>query len=257
VRGERQPEWLWCHSFQHEGSGRDWKGASQQRNPEGSDISRRSDPWLPTAGERFSKEFPLGLNLFSPAAFHSLKMLMVEAQEQSPVAAARAGRTAAWDALFARYQMPVYVYVMELVRDEQTSLDLVQETFISAARHIGRLLDDEKFGSWLFSIAHQKVIQHWRRRAPDERLDEETFAEHPDEDADPREWLFRQEREKEFTRILDRLSEEHRAVLLLHFLEDFSIEEIATVTGAQTGTVKSRLHYAKRALRKLLEEDAP
>ena len=58
-------------------------------------------------------------------------------------------------------------------------------------------------------------------------------------------------------RQLSRLSEEHRGVLLLHFIEDFSLDEIAVITQAQPGTVKSRMHYAKRALRKLIEEDAP
>jgi RNA polymerase sigma-70 factor (ECF subfamily) len=55
-------------------------------------------------------------------------------------------------------------------------------------------------------------------------------------------------------RLLKELSEAHRSVLLLHFLEEFSLEEIATVTGTSVGTVKSRLHYAKKSLRSLLEE---
>ncbi len=54
--------------------------------------------------------------------------------------------------------------------------------------------------------------------------------------------------------LLNQLPLPQRAVLLLHFVEDFSIEEIAGITGVQLGTVKSRMHYAKRALRKLLEE---
>src|SRR6476659_531403 len=92
-------------------------------------------------------------------------MLVVAEREQLPVAEARAGDTAAWDILFRRYQLPLYVYVFELVHDEQTSLDIVQETFINAARHIGSLREDEKFGSWLFGIAHQKCIQLWREKS--------------------------------------------------------------------------------------------
>ena len=55
-------------------------------------------------------------------------------------------------------------------------------------------------------------------------------------------------------KLLDQLPLPQRSVLLLHFIEDLSLEEIAGITGAQIGTVKSRLHYAKRALRKLWEE---
>ena len=148
----------------------------------------------------------------------------------------------------------LYVYVFELVHDEQTSLDLVQETFIAAVRHIGSLRDDEKFGSWLFGIAHQKCIQRWRKQKREEILLDE-IAEAPDEFEDgPDDLLIRQEQEAEFMNLLNQLPLPQRSVLLLHFVEDFSLEEIARITETQLGTVKSRLHYAKKALRKLLEE---
>jgi len=180
-------------------------------------------------------------------------MLAVAEREQLPVQQARDGKPAAWDALFRRYQLPLYVYVFELVRNEQTSLDIVQETFIAAARHIGGLRDDEKFGSWLFVIAHQKVVQFWRKRGGKEILFNE-IPESPDEfENSPDNLLIRREQEAEFMNLLDQLPLPQRSVLLLHFVEDFSLEEIARITEAQLGTVKSRLHYAKKALRKLLE----
>ena len=129
----------------------------------------------------------------------------------------------------------LYVYVFELVRDEQTSLDLVQETFIAAVRHIGGLRDDGKFGSWLFGIAHQKCIQRWRKQNREEILLEE-IAESPDEFEDgPDDLLIRREQEAEFMKLLNQLPLPQRSVLLLHFVEDFSLEEIARITGAQTG----------------------
>ena len=90
-------------------------------------------------------------------------MLVVAEREQLPVSQARAGEPAAWDALFHRYQLPLYVYVFELVHDEQASLDLVQETFIAAVRHISSLRDDAKFGSWLFGIARNLIAQDLSR----------------------------------------------------------------------------------------------
>ncbi len=181
-------------------------------------------------------------------------MLVVAEREQLPVPQARAGEPAAWDTLFKRYQLPLYVYVFELVHDEQTSLDVVQETFINAVRHIGSLRDDGKFGSWLFGIAHQKCIQRWRKQNR-ERDALEEIAESPLEvEDDPRELLIRREQESEFMSLLNQLPLPQRSVVLLHFVEDFSLEEIADITGAQPGTVKSRLHYAKKALRKLIGE---
>ncbi len=178
-------------------------------------------------------------------------MPVVTEHEQLPVREARAGDAAAWNVLFKRYQLPLYTYVFELIHHEQASLDVVQESFISAARHIGALRQDDKFGSWLFGIAHQKCAQHWRRQRPD-NIPIEEHDDFPDEAADPADMLIGKEQEAEFMRILDQLSPPHRAVLLLHFVEDFSIEEIGAITGAPPGTVKSRLHYAKNALRQLL-----
>jgi RNA polymerase sigma-70 factor (ECF subfamily) len=180
-------------------------------------------------------------------------MLVVAEREQLPVAEARAGDTAAWDILFRRYQLPLYVYVFELVHDEQASLDIVQESFINAARYIGSLREDEKFGSWLFGIAHQKCFQRWRKQSRDEALRDELAAVPVEFEDDPAELLIREEQEAEFMKLLNQLPLPQRSVLLLHFVEEFSLEEIAGITGAQLGTVKSRLHYAKKALRRLLE----
>ena len=178
-------------------------------------------------------------------------MLGVAEIEQLPVSLARAGDSAAWDTLFRRYQLPLYVYIFELVRDEQASLDIVQETFINAARYISNLRDDDKFGSWMFGIAHQKCIQRWRKRAREEMFREE-FSQTPDElESGPDELLIRQEQEAEFMNLLNQLPAPQRSVLLLYFMEDFSLEEIAGISGVSIGTVKSRLHYAKKSLRQL------
>jgi RNA polymerase sigma-70 factor (ECF subfamily) len=183
-------------------------------------------------------------------------MLAVPGDDQLPVAAARAGESAAWDALFRRYQLPLYAYVFELLRQEQTALDVVQETFINAARHIASLREDAKFGSWLFGIAHQKCAQHWRKPQRNEPLDD-SFLEHVDDEPWPGELLIRAEQQEEFMSVLNQLPEIHRSVLLLHFLEDFPLDEIARITAVSVGTVKSRLHYAKKSLRELITERIP
>src|SRR5258705_6604363 len=107
-------------------------------------------------------------------------MLVVAEHEQLPVQDARTGKPEAWNALFKRYQMPLYVYVFELVHNEQSSLDIVQETFINAARHIGHLREDTKFGSWLFGIAHQKCIQLWRDKRREEDWRDQCQETKPD-----------------------------------------------------------------------------
>lgn len=174
--------------------------------------------------------------------------------------AARRQDAHAWDVLLKQSQQPLYTYVAELIRDRDAAFDVVQETFVAAVRNIGSLRDDARFVSWLFSIAHQRSLQHMRRgrragdffadtdRAPDE------FADPDLEDAPSR--LVRSEDTAEFLALVEKLPPAQRSALLLHVLEDFSLEEIAAITDVPLGTVKSRLHHAKRALRKLVEEQA-
>jgi RNA polymerase sigma-70 factor, ECF subfamily len=181
-------------------------------------------------------------------------MLVVAEPEQLPVQQARAADASAWDTLFRRYQLPLYVYLFELVRNEQVALDIVQETFIKAVRHIGTLRDDAKFGGWLFGIAHQKCIERWRRENRQKKAFEEFAALPIESDDPPDELLIRREQEAAFMKALNELPMDQRSVLLLHFIEEFSLDEIASIIETPVGTVKSRLHYAKRALRKLMEK---
>ena len=183
-------------------------------------------------------------------------MLAADVDLNSLVQGARAWEPDARDQLFRRYQRPLYTFVYELVRQEQPSLDLVQDTFISAVRHLDSLRDTDRFGSWLFGIAHQKCLQRWRQAGRAGRVvdDEQPIPEDAaSADDDPAAWLIRREQEEVFMTALNQLPPPQRAVFLLHFMEDFPLEEISAITGVPLGTVKSRLHYAKKQLRQHLE----
>jgi len=182
-------------------------------------------------------------------------MLVVAGNEQLPVQSARAGDADAWNVLFKRYQLPLYTYVFELLHDEQTALDIVQESFINATRYIGGLREDKKFGSWLFSIAHRKCIQLWRKRKPDQVSMDAEETDYATGESDPLEWLLRKEEEEAFVKALDQLAVPHRAVLALHCVEEFSLDAIAEITETPLGTVKSRLHYARKALKEIMERN--
>jgi RNA polymerase sigma-70 factor (ECF subfamily) len=180
--------------------------------------------------------------------------------ETELVNAARQHAPAAWDTLLQRHQLPLYTYAAEMLRDDAAALDVVQETFAAAVRHIATLRDDTRFASWLFGIAHQKCVQHWRRVRRNEEIfapaaaDDDSAGDWPDADGvDPCTLLVRAERAVEFFALVEKLPAPQRSALLLHVLEDFSLEEIAAIAGVPVGTVKSRLHHAKRTLRQLVE----
>jgi RNA polymerase sigma-70 factor, ECF subfamily len=178
--------------------------------------------------------------------------------DKSLVQAARRGDADAWDELFRVHQLPLYVFVLKMVRNETTALDIVQETFIAATRYLGSLKEDGRFLSWMFSIARQKSAAHWRRSTRDPMANpatEEIEKFEAVDEIDPTDFLVAAEQEQFLQTLLDRLPGSHREVLILFFLEEFSLEEISEITECPVGTVKSRLHYAKKSLRKLIENE--
>ncbi len=188
--------------------------------------------------------------------------------DPSLLPAARSHDLTAWDQLLKAHQLPLYTYITELIRDDTTALDLVQETFSSAVRHLATLRDDSRFTSWLFGIAHQKCAQHFRRARRTAERFSDPLADSPSLDAetdplaqiadtsvaDPFVELLRREDAATLFTLVEKLPLPQRSVLLLHILEDFPLEEIARITAAPLGTVKSRLHHARRALRTIVEQ---
>jgi RNA polymerase sigma-70 factor (ECF subfamily) len=177
-------------------------------------------------------------------------------RSELPVQAARIGSAAAWAALFRRFRLPLFVYVYQLLQNREDAFDVVQETFCNATRYLGGLRDDDKFAPWLFHIAHQKCLRHWERQgkrmALAEPFDDAQAAELHDQTDNPRDWLIHKEREGEIMALIDQLPLPQRSALMLHCVEEFSLEEIAEIMAVPVGTVKSRLHHAKRALREKL-----
>ena len=127
--------------------------------------------------------------------------------------------------------------------------DLVQEIWLAIYKGLPGLRDVSRFRPWAFRIARDCIYREYRRRKmPVQPLAEAKAEELPDSD-DSSPALDTEE----LRHGLDALSPEHREVLVLCFFEEMSYEEIARVTNTTLGTVRSRIHYAKRALKTALE----
>lgn len=159
------------------------------------------------------------------------------------------GDEAAFEELVARYAPRIRYYLRKMLRDASHAEDAVQETWIEVLRNIGRLQDAAAFPSWLYRVARDRAFRHLRKsgRVP-LPLEDADLAN--DAEADP---IVSAEEAAAVHVALDALAPEHREVLVLRFLEDMTYEAIADVTGNPLGTVRSRLFYAKRALREVLE----
>jgi RNA polymerase sigma-70 factor (ECF subfamily) len=161
------------------------------------------------------------------------------------------GRPEAFGELIRELERPLLYYVAKLVRDDDRALDVLQEVWLCAVRTIRTLKEPGRLRPWLYGIARGLAVDRIRSDASHARV-ERARAVPPDAaDASP-DGSFAAEDAAAVHRALDALDVPHREVLVLHFLEDMALADIAAVVDSPVGTVKSRLFYAKRALREVL-----
>jgi RNA polymerase sigma-70 factor (ECF subfamily) len=161
------------------------------------------------------------------------------------------GDRGAFEEIVRQCQPRLVRYMRKLLPGETGVDDLIQEVWVDVLRSIARLNDPAAFLPWLYRIAHNRVFEMLRRRQrrPTTTIEELDAVETTTEESD-----FTFEDRQAVHAAVDQLTPEYREVLLLRFMEDLSYEEIAKVAGCQLGTVRSRLHNAKRALRRIIEK---
>jgi RNA polymerase sigma-70 factor (ECF subfamily) len=160
------------------------------------------------------------------------------------------GDEAAFREVVEGYGPRLRYYVGKLLGTSADVEDVLQDVWCDVVRGIPRLADPGAFPAWLYRIARDRAFRRLRRRRePAQFLDGVDVAGERDDD-------FSAEDAGRVHAALDELAPEHRDVLVLRFLEEMSYESIAEVVGCRVGTVRSRLHYAKRALRRALESEA-
>ncbi len=173
--------------------------------------------------------------------------------EQAVVLRAQAGDRAAFHELVEQYQKRLTYFVHRLVGSGETANDLLQEIWLDAFRKLGKLESAAAFRVWIYRIAHHRAVRHLRRKNVESRGHEHLLETISDDSSDDELELL--ENVELVHHALERLSFEHREALTLRFIEDMSIGEIARVAECSEGTAKSRLHYAKAAMRKIIGQE--
>ncbi len=189
-------------------------------------------------------------------------------QDADLVRQVRGGDTAAFGYLVAKYQDRVYNTCWRICGNVDDARDLTQDAFLKALESIGRFEEKSSFYTWLFRIAVNLTISHGRKRqrratVPLERnpTDREVNRQvvglidrlHGSEDDNPERAAQKAETNEFVIRALNALDEDHRTVLVLKDIESLGYEEIAAILSVQLGTVKSRVHRARMALREKLK----
>jgi RNA polymerase sigma factor (sigma-70 family) len=159
------------------------------------------------------------------------------------------GERSAFDGIVQLWERPLFYYLRRLTASEADAWELLQETWLKVLRSLSSLRDPQTLPAFLYTTARNTALSRMRRR------DFENNGAYPES--------VRNHRSVDETALFDNADEVHHALdqlplaqreaLTLYFLQDLSLEEIAQLTDVPLGTVKSRLHYAKIAIRKIIE----
>jgi len=172
-------------------------------------------------------------------------------QESWWVLRAQSGDREALDELLQSVQAPLYRYIFRLVGERALAEDILQEVFMRIYKKLRWLREPELFRPWAYRLASREAFKHlkrekrWREQVRDEEALEAIEAQAPVE-------KFAPELIEQLPALLARVSPASRAVLILHYLHEMPLAEVADVLGIATGTVKSRLSYGLSILRREL-----
>lgn len=175
--------------------------------------------------------------------------------EEQCVAQARGGDASAFEKLVRTYEAPVYRLALRMCGGRaEDAQEVAQEAFLAAWRGLPRFRGQCRFSSWLYKLTANAAVDHLRREKRRPAAVPLENAGEPVDPHTPQEELERRELHRAVQQALDRLTPEHREVLLLRQMQGLSYQEIGAALSLEEGTVKSRISRAKRQLRTILAE---
>jgi RNA polymerase sigma-70 factor (ECF subfamily) len=169
------------------------------------------------------------------------------------IESAQGGDRRAFGELVLRFQPAVYAVALARLRDVNEAAELTQEVFIHAMTKLGQLRDPLCFVGWLRQITVRMAINRLTRKAALRATEPDILQNAADREAGPLDLIIRAENRADVWTGLDRLAELDRATLVAFYIHGRSLKQMAREFAAPVGTIKRRLHVARRRLRKQLE----
>lgn len=175
------------------------------------------------------------------------------------VTAAQSGDGDALDKLLSAFYKDVFYFALKTVKDEELAADITQETFATVITTIEDLKEPAAFVKWMKQITYHHCTHYFSKKKEvlvDEDEEGNTVFDVVAEGRTefiPDEALDQQDFRKTILSILDELPEEQRAAVLMYYYDELSIKQIAEIQGVSEGTVKSRLNYARKAVKNSVE----
>lgn len=169
--------------------------------------------------------------------------------EQVLILRCQIGDKEAFGELIERYGNALRYFIYCLLDNNQIAEDIFQDTWLIVIRRIHALKETEAFSPWLYCIARNKVYEQFRRQKKFYDLDEKIIIQN-----NSVEDKFSNDDAAKIHNALEKLKPIHKEILMLRFLEQMRYDQIAKVINCNAGTVKSRIYYAKLALKKEMEK---
>ncbi len=178
--------------------------------------------------------------------------------DESLLARYREGDGKAFEILYARHRQSLYRFLLGLSGKPELADEVFQETWLSLIRSSSQPQGRATFRTWLFQIARNRLIDHWRKHGARQPLHDsydEQFHAVSDDASDPEQLLNLSRNSERLESALQSLPADQREVFLLRAHGDLDLAQIASLTETPLETVKSRLRYAQQKLRRLLAEE--
>jgi RNA polymerase sigma-70 factor (ECF subfamily) len=180
-------------------------------------------------------------------------------RDKALVERAIGGDLDAFNEIVLLYQDYLFALVVRVVHDRDSAADAVQEALFSCYRNLDRFRGDS-FRSWLTRIALNAatdVLRYRKRRPADPypEWEDDSWQPPAGEEASPERRTMRRQTAKALTDALAEITSDQRTAIVMYDVEGFDYQEIADITGVSLGTVKSRIHRGRLALRELLSDD--
>lgn len=178
----------------------------------------------------------------------------------SLVTSAQKGDNDAMNELFNAFYNDFYYFALKTVKDDELALDITQEAFVEIINTLVNLNEPAAFVTWAKQITYHQCTRYFKKKKDvlvDEDEDGNTIFDTLKEDNAefiPDEALDKADFKKTVMAILDELSEEQRSAVMMYYFDEMSVKQIAEIQGVSEGTVKSRLNYARKAIKNSVDE---
>jgi RNA polymerase sigma-70 factor (ECF subfamily) len=171
------------------------------------------------------------------------------------------GERSCFDQLICRHKNKVFAYISLYIRDQALAEDLFQDTFMKVIQSVkaGKYQDNGKFISWVMRIAHNLIIDHFRRikqmnTVSNDDYESDLFNSWKLSEANVEDDMIRRQIQKDVRKMITMLPEDQREVVILRHYAGLSFKEIAEITDVSINTALGRMRYALINMRKLMEE---